>query len=438
MIRYIFLLCSTGLFAQEFDTLWTVEEVVGLALEQNYDIRLGQNNLDIAENNNTLGNAGFLPTVELTGSANQTIQDTELLFANGDGQSRTGAVTTRYDAAAGLTWTLFDGLKMFATKERLEEIQRSNSYTFQAQLQTSIADVMKAFYNTALEQERLALLENTLALSNERVAISRDKYEVGKSSKLEYLQAQVDYNADQSAYVKQKEVISVRKFQLIEVLALDGESIDFQLDVEYVLGSVLTEEMVIDAALQNNPDLNYFESNREVAMLSRVELERGRLPSLDFNLGYSYSNLNAEAGFLQSNQSNGLNYGLSARMTLFDGMKQSRGIQNAKIQAESSQIAYEQAKMRLVTGVRSAYLVYQNSMELAELERQNLQVAQENEEIAFERFRVGKSNPLELREAQNNRLNAEVRYLESRNTAKIAEIELMRLSGLLLNRNSEN
>lgn len=438
MIRLVFIFFSTGLFAQEFDSLWTVEEVVGLALAQNYDIRLEKNNLSIAENNNTIGNAGFLPTVELTGTANQTVQDTELLFANGDGQSRTGAVSTSYNAGADLNWTLFDGLKMFATKERLEEILRSNQFIFQSQLQTTVSNVMKAYYNTALEQERLSLLESSLRLSEERVNISRDKYEVGKASKLEFLQAQVDYNTDLSAYVKQKEVISVRKFQLIEFLALEERDVNFALAYDYELETILSEAMVLEAALQNNPDLNYLKSNREVALLSKVELERQQWPSLDFNLGYSYSNLNAEAGFLQSNQSNGLNYGLSARMTLFDGLNQKRSIQNAQIQAESSQLAYEQAKTQLITSVRSAYLTYVNSLELAELENENLQVAKENEEIAFERYRIGKSNPLELREAQNNRLNAEVRYLESRNNAKIAEIELSRLSGLLLEENGGN
>ncbi len=432
MIRYIFLLWSTGLFAQEVDSLWTVEEVVGLALEQNYDIRLERNNLSIAENNNSLGNAGFLPTVDLTGSANQTVQDTELLFANGDGQSRSGAVSTSYNAAAGLTWTLFDGLKMFATKNRLEEIQRSNQYMFQSQLQTTIANVMKAYYNTALEQERLSLLSSTLKLSEERVTISKEKYEVGKASKMEYLQAQVDYNADVSAFVKQKEVISVRKFQLIEFLALNEGDVNFVLDYDYELEAVLSSAMVMDAAMQKNPDLNYLKSTRETAILSKVELERKQWPSLDFNLGYSYSNLNAEAGFLQSNQSNGVNYGLSAKMTLFDGLNQQRSIQNAQIQAESTQLAFEQAETQLITSVRSAYLTYVNSLELAGLEQQNLEVAKENENIALERYRIGKSNPLELREAQNNLLNAEVRYLESRNTAKIAEIELMRLSGMLL------
>ena len=200
----------------------------------------------------------------------------------------------------------------------------------------------------------------------------------------------------------------------------------------------LTEEMVLESSVRNNPDLNFLSSNREVALLSRVELERQQWPSLDFNLGYSYSNLNAEAGFLQSNQSNGVNYGLTARMTLFDGLNQRRSIQNARIQAESSQLAYEQAKSQLITAVRSAFLTYQNSIELAELERQNLEVAKENEQIALERYRIGKSNPLELREAQNNLLNAEVRYLESRNTAKIAEIELRRLSGLLLQQDTQN
>ncbi|CAN0083648.1 unnamed protein product, partial [Chrysoparadoxa australica] len=373
------------------DSLWTVEEVVGLALEQNYHIRLEKNNLSIAENNNTLGNAGFLPTVELTGSANQTVQDTELQFANGDGQSRSGAVSTSYNAGAGLTWTLFDGLRMFATKDRLEEIQRSNQYLFQSELQITISNVMKAYYNTALEQERLGLLESTLKLSEERVQISKDKYELGKASKLEFLQAQVDYNTDLSAFVKQKEIISVRKFQLIEFLAIDELDMNFALDYQYELEAILSEAMVLEATLQNNPDLNYLNSSREVAILSKVELERQQWPSLDFNLGYSYSNLNAEAGFLQSNQSNGINYGLSARMTLFDGLNQRRTIQNAQIQAESTQLAYDRAKTQLITSVRSAYLTYVNSLELTELEQQNLEVAKENEEIALERYRIGKS-----------------------------------------------
>lgn len=432
MIRYLFLICSTGLFAQSNDSLWTVEDVVGLALEKNYDIRLERNSLRIAENNDTYGNAGFLPTVELSGGASQTIQDSELEFASGDGQSRTGAKSTSYNAAANLSWTLFDGLKMFASKDRLEEIRRSNQYAFQSQLQTTISDVMKAFYNTALEQERLALLQSTLELSEERVSISRDKYEVGKASKLEFLQAQVDYNSDRSALVKQKEVIAVRKFQLIEFLAIQENEVNFRLGYNYDLNSVLSEDMIIEAALTNNPDLKYFSTSREAAILSQVELERQQWPSLDFNLGYSYSTLSAEAGFLLSNRSNGVNYGLTARMTLFDGLNQRRNIQNARVQAESSQLAFEQAKTQLITSVRSANLTYQNSVELAELERQNLEVAQENEAIALERYRVGKSNALEFREAQNNRLNAEIRYLEARNTAKIAEIELMRLTGQIL------
>ncbi len=432
MTRYLLILLSSAAIAQETDSSWTLQEVVAIALENNYDIRLERNNLEIAQNNNSLGNAGFLPTVELTGSANQTIQDTELEFANGEGQSRTGAVTTSYNAAAGLSWTLFDGLRMFATRDKLAEIQQSNEHAFQAQLQLTVSNVMKAFYNTALEQERLGLLENTLRLSEERVIISQNKYEVGKGSKLEYLQAQVDYNADQSAYVRQKEIISIRKFQLIEFLALQESEIGFSLDYDYDLLEPVTEEMVVESAVRNNPDLRFLESDREVALLSKVELERQQWPSLDFNLGYSYSNLNAEAGFLVSNQSNGLNYGLSARMTLFDGLNQKRSIQNARIQAESTQLMYEQARSQLITSVRSGYLTLKNAVELTELEYQNLEVARENEQIAFERYRIGKSNPLELREAQNNLLNAEVRYLESRNAAKIAEIELRRLSGMLL------
>lgn len=432
MIRFLFLFIPFGVIAQGLDTLLTVEDAVAIALDRNYAIQIERNNLRITENNNTLGNAGFLPNVEATAFARESIMDTEQHPFTGDPRIINSANTTTYNAAANLDWTLFDGLKMFAAKQRLSEIQQQNIYSFQAQLQTTISDVMKAFYNIALEQERIALLESALELSEERVKISKDKYEVGKASKLEYLQAQVDYNTDQSALIKQKEVISVRKFQFLEVLAIQESEFNFSLDYSYELNPMISESEITELALANNSNIQYLTSSREAAILSKVEYERGRLPSLDFNLGYSYTSLNAEAGFWQSNKSSGLTYGLTATMTLFDGMNQNRNIQNAKIQAESSQLTLEQAKTQLITSIRAAYLTYKNSVELAQLEQENLDVAKENVDIALERYRIGKSNSLEIREAQNNAVDAEIRYFEALNTAKIAEIELIRLSGQLL------
>lgn len=415
--------------AIEVDSTLTETEAVSIALENSFDIKLEKYNMEIAKNNNTLGNAGFLPTVEANASTNKTIQDTELEFASGDGQSRDGAESTSTNAGVSLNWTIFDGLRMFATKERLEQIEQSNSYILKARIQNTISDVLKAFYNAGLEQERLRLLRSNLELSAERVQISKDKYEIGKASKLEYLQAQVDYNTDQSSYVKQQEVIAVRLYELQRVLGLIEASDSITLDFSYDLDLVMSREQAEDLALTQNPDLQTMQLSREVSIMATKELERARLPSLDFNLGYNYAKSEAEAGFVLQNQSNGLNYGLSANITLFDGMNQSRQIQNARLQAEYAQTSFERSKTILMTSIRSAFLTYQNAVQLAALETENLAVAEENVSIALERYRIGKSNPLEIREAQNNAVNAQIRHLEALNTAKIAEIELLRLTG---------
>jgi outer membrane protein len=432
MIKGLFILIGTISFIQDPHLVMDEETVVSIALEKNFELILESYQVVLAENDNTMGNAGMLPTIDLSGEARQSIQNTEQQFFSGDTQSRTAAKTTNYNAGVNMAWTLFDGLKMFATKERLEEIQKTNEYAFRAQVQNVLSDVMKAFYNTALEQERLALLQSTLALSEERVGISKEKYEVGKASKLEYLQAQVDYNTDQSALVRQQEVIARSKLALLQLLGLDTSD-SLSLQYNYELNGLLALPELEETALQQNPDLQYLQSQREVAVLTTRERERELYPSLDFNLGYNYSNLKAEAGFLQSNRTNGVNYGLSATMTLFDGLNQQRAIQNSRIQSEYAMTAFEQAKMQLLTAIRSGFLTLKNSLTLVALEEQNLEVAKENVEIALERYRIGKSNPLEIREAQNNAVNAQIRHLEALNSAKIAEIELKRLSGQIIN-----
>ncbi|HCX22166.1 MAG: hypothetical protein CMB80_25770 [Flammeovirgaceae bacterium] len=430
MIKSIILFISlSAQTPMQLDSTLTETEAVALALEKSYEIRLESYNLEIAKNNDTYGNAGFLPTVIASASTSRTTQDAELEFASGDGQSRTGAVSTAQNAGVSLNWTIFDGLTMFATKSRLEQLSQANESIFKAQVQTTISNVQKAFYLAALEQERLKLLRSNLELSEERVAISKEKYEVGRASKMEYLQAQVDYNSDQSDYVRQKETIALRLYELQQIIGLDEKVDHLDLEFAYDLSMVLSREQAEELAISQNPDLQTMEMNQEVSNIFVQELERSRLPSLDFNMGYNYAKSQSEAGFLLSNQTTGLNYGLSARVTLFDGMNQSRQIQNARISAEYNQTNYERYKTTLLTSVRSAFLTYQNAVERADLETKNLEVAEENVSIALERYRVGKSNPLEIREAQNNAVDAQIRHLEALNTAKIAEIELMRLTG---------
>ena len=280
----------------------------------------------------------------------------------------------------------------------------------------------------ALEQERLALFESNIGFSENRVTIVQQKYDVGKESKLALLQAKVDLNADRSALLQQQELVALRKLNLLRSIGVSAEA-NYGVRYDLNVDSLLSLPQLLDDARAMNPNLQREIINQRVLKQQRLELVRGRIPQLDVNLGYSYSDLESEAGFLFRNQTDGFNYGLSARVTVFDGLNRERQIQNSIVQQENAEVSFENVQNEIETNIRTVFNTYKNNLQLQQLELDNLDVARENSEIALERFRLGASDALELREAQVNAVNAEIRFIQAVFNSKLAEIELLRLSG---------
>lgn len=422
--------------AQEVETdlqILTLTDVLEKTLEKNFQIRLSRNNVRIADNNNALGNAGMLPVVSAAGALSRSSQNTEQEFASGDTQSRDGASRQLVNAGVNMTWTLFDGTRMFAAMNRLQEEAIQSNLQLKLQIDNTLSQTMQLYYRVAFEQERLSLFQSNVSFSEERVRIVDEKYKVGKESKMSLLQAQVDLNSDRSSLVQQNELLTSQKLGLLRLMGV--EPIAFELNHQVLIDTTLDLQALQNQALMKNPLLLIQSSNSEIQNLQIQELNRSRMPQLDLNLGYGYSNLESEAGFLLRNQTFDLNYGLSARVNLFTGFNQMRNIQNAQIQLENNQLLQEEAEQLIQSDLMTFYTTYQNNRILLSLEKQNLAVAEENSQIALERFRLGVSDALQLREAQVNSVNAQIRFLQAQYNAKIAEIELRRLSGSLTDAN---
>ena len=404
---------------------------IQIGLENNFDIKISEGQKNIASNNNTYGNAGFLPTLDLNSAQRYTVENTSQVFISGDEQNRDGAKSKNFSAGAVLNWTFFDGTTMFYTKDRLEELEKQGIAITESVIQNIVAQIAKEFYTVALEQIRLELLFQNIELSENRLEIAKNKYGFGKSSKMEYLQAQVDLNRDKSNHMIQQENLANSKTALNELLGRDV-TLDFYVVFDPELNTELQYEELNAAMGNNNPELlaNRYEMN--ASKLVKKELFGERIPELGFNLGYNYSKSEAEAGFLLSRQSSGLIYGLSATWNIFDGLNLNRRIQNAKILEENTELSYKAVKLSLEKELYSTFISYQNNIRLHGMEEQNKEVANENNEIAIERYRVGASSPLELREAQINLLEANLRYLNAAYFVKTGEIDLLFLSGSLL------
>lgn len=425
-----FFLFPITLFAQVGDNL-TLQEAIEIGLRNNYSILISKNETDIAENNASLGNAGFLPTVDATASANKTIYDTRQEFANGDVSDRQGAKTNSINAAVSLNWTVFDGFNHFASYKQLRTQKDIGDINSKITVENTVADIIDAYNNIIQQQQLLTALKDAILISKERNAIAESKYKIGAGSRLEWNRAKVDLIADSSAYLRQEVLWENSKIELNRILAR-GSKVQFSIaDSIHINGGLVYEDLQQTAQEQNNL-LNLAQKNIRLARLRLSEVRSEWLPAITLNVGYDYSKTESNAGFFLFNRNRRFNYGASLQWNLFDGMNTLRKSENARIDIRNQELEYKDMTTLVEADLSKTYKSYEVSLGVVKLEQENVQLARQNVDIALEQFRLGAITSVDLREVQNNFVDSETRFIVAQLEAKLAETELLRLSGELV------
>ncbi|MFV8343296.1 TolC family protein [Flavobacterium sp. XS2P39] len=423
----LLLFCVAKTNAQE---VLTLQSAVKIALENNYEIKIATNNLDIEKTNATIGNAGMFPKVTATIVDNNSVQNSSQTRQDGTQTELDNAKNNSLNYGVGLDWTIFDGMRMFARLDQLKELQKLGEAQLKLTLITKISDVHAAYYDLVQQQQQLVALDTTIVISNQRLSLAQNRFTIGKASKLEVLNAQVDLNTDQVAVLRQKELYANSKILLNQILARDLAT-DFKvIDAVAVDKQLLLPELTALAEKQN-PQLEAQIINKKVAELELKQIKAGRYPTIKVNTGYNFSESQSSLGFVSQSSSRGLNYGFSASLNIFDGFAQNRNEKIAKIQIENSKLTVEQQNLTLHTQLATSYQTYLTNLELITLEEKNKAIAKQNLDITLDKFRIGTITTLEFRTAQLNYVNAKVRYSNAQFLAKLSEIALRELAGNL-------
>ncbi len=414
----------------------TLDEAIKIALENNYSIKIAKSNQQIAENNNTRGNAGMLPVV--TGNINKNYVVSGVTIGLFDPKldpiERSGVQNNTGGIGVNAIWTLYDGMGMFIARDRLRELKKTTVTQLESNLENSISQVSNVYYDIIRQSRRVKNLKQGLSISNDRLKLSRDRYEVGQGSKVDYLSSQVDYNEDQAALIAQVQSLENAKISLNSLLVRNLQT-DFVTNDTIVFDKNLSLESLREATLKQNPLLVLAEQNKKLAEIDLKFQKSAQYPQIDLVTGYNYSTLNNGAGPPQGTKSLenfAFNYGIRASINIFDGYNQKRRIQNAKISQEIANHQEGDLRNQLNTALERTFLTYKNALELIKLETENYKIARQNIDIAFERYKVGNSTAYELREVQRNAVAAETRLIEAEFNAKVTEIELLRLSSKIL------
>jgi outer membrane protein TolC len=430
-LYFIALLCPVMAQAQQ---ILTLEEAIQQGITKQYSIQISRQRERIAANENSLGNAGFLPTITGSANKNYTVSGLNQSFFGGlrPPLVQSGVNSNSGNAGVAMAWTLYDGKGMFILRDRFKELQNLGAKQTESNIENLIALISSTYYDIIRQSLRVNNFKKGLEISNDRLKLAKDRYEVGQGSKVDYYSAQVDFNEDKALLIAQEQAFTNTKIGFNTLLIKEYKS-DFSINNTIDLLPKLTLSELKISALSQNPALIGAILSKKISDLDTKNIQSQQKPQIDLLAGYNLNSVENGAGFgVEKGSSDVFNYGLRATINIFDGYNQKRRIQNAKINAEIASMQIEELKNSLLSALERTYVTYENSLNLIQLETENYAIAKQNIDIAFDRFKVGIATSYELREVQRNAVAAETRLIEAKFAAKSAEIELIRLSGNLL------
>ena len=409
---------------------YTLSQCLKKGLENNYSLRITRNQEEVAHNNATLANAGYLPTIDLGAGYNGSLNgnDTKIRATGETEQSRSN-FDNNISAGVDVNWTIFNGFKTKTTYLQLQEMEKMGETQTRLAIEDFIAGLAAEYYNFLQQRLRLNNYYNAVLLSKERLRIVEERYNIGSFSRLDYQQAKVDFNADSAQYIKQQEVVITSRIALNEMMAIDQvytpiTTVETNIEVDTTLNFVHLWDMM----LENNAELMLADHNKAITNLDYKKVLSRNYPYLKLNAGYDYSFNSYNKGAYIHRNGWGGNASLTLGINLWDGNRR-REKRNAQIAIENGKLQREKLVLSLKADLGNMWQAYENNLQLLNLEKLNVITARENHDIAKERYMLGDLSGIEMREAQQSLLQAEERLLSVEYDTKICEISLLLISG---------
>lgn len=434
IIFVAFCLLSMVGFAQR--TPLTLNDAIALSLQNNYDIQLTRNDSLVAALDLAYANYSLLPRISANSGISFNNNNSKQVLADGSERKRNGIQSSNLNASLNLDWTLFDGFRMFIARDRLGEMVELGELQIKNQVIATVADVMLTYYDVVRQEQQLRAIEEQIELSSERLKLAQYRFDIGVGVKPDLLQAQIDLNAQKSAALTQQTNINKLKEQLNQLLVLPVGN-DYSIaDTSIVFNPDLTLDSINSVVRATNPELLIAQKNRDIAELDLRLRRAERFPIVEFNSAYNFNRTDNKSVINPFqplfSQNRGFNYGFTANIPIFNGYNNRRLIKAAELNIQAQQLLYDRSLALINTSISNAYRDYDLYKRTLLLEEENIKLVRENIFIARERYRLGISTFIEMREAQQSLADAMNRLIQARYNVKAAEIELMRLRGDLV------
>lgn len=419
-----FLFCFSPIFGQE---VLTLEKAIETALENNNLLQISKKQKDISSADFTIGNAGYLPTVNLLAGNSLASTNVHQELFSGAVIDRNGARQTNWNASLGLNWVLFDGLRRNNMYSRLQASYDKATTQTKVEMENTVAKVSKAYFELVRQQEIALAYQNNLVLYQDRLRLAEARQANGLASKSDVLLTKVDINSQCSLLIRQQTNVEKARITVNQVLSRDA-------NVAFNVSDEARKPSTDTSLVYSGKSSSLLASEKDITIASKQYSEGNSvyLPRLSFTTAYNFSQLQSQAGQLLLNRSAGLNAGLVLNWSLFDGFNKNRQRDIGRLKVDISQLLHEENKRTQLAAYQTALVLYRNAIKILVLETESFALAKESNEIAKERYQAGSLNLFEYKETQKALEDIKVRLANARFDALSEEVELKRLNGELV------
>jgi len=409
----------------------TLNDAIQLALEKNFNLAIARNDEEVSQIQNNWGNAGRLPTVSGQAGYNISSNNLDQRLSNGTNIKRNAATFQSENASVNAQWRVFNGFRVLAAKERLDEQQRIANIGVRQQANLVVYDVITAYLNVLRFQAQKIANQEISLLVEERMILAKNRFNIGVAGKSDYLQAVADFNAAKTNIISIENSIAQEKVRLNNLMSRNP--MDSILIADTVANVKFGNRDQILAAVDTmNPALLIARAQMNVLYQQRREINAQRLPTLSLNAGAGINNSVNSAGFTLRNTTYGPNAGVQLAVPIFQGNVVKQNLKVNEVFQKSQQVQIESIRNDLMSALATAYNNFNNAERQLSLETENIEVVKENNVIAMERFNKASITSVEFRKTQINLIESQTRMINARYNMKQAEADVLLIMGKLV------
>ena len=398
----------------------SLEDAFSLALQNNYSIKQVKNATTIMEKTAIPGNAGLLPSVSLSAGANYADNQTPA----------SDTQTTISTAQLSAQYMLFDGFGNIYSYKKLRSQSEQAVVEEKSSIEGTMLMVAQSFLMTSLSKDKMEAAKDQLQISQENFDKQQSKYDLGSLNKLNYLNAQVNLNADEITYMNAVQSYDEQKRALNILLGRDPET-DFDILAYSAAYNGYSVKDLTSKVFANNPTLISAGMDLDQSKLDLNKARSDYWPTVALTGSYGYNQTGNDLTVAMDNPNTSFSAGLNISWDLFTGRRNAQ-TQISKISVKNSELALDAEKLSLLEDIQNLYSAYENSLLVLDKQIQNLELAQLNFDQTRDYYEQGVVGSIQFREAQLTLTNSKISISQARNSAYMYDFQIMQISGQLL------